>query len=73
MTYRIIENATETTGLYTLASESGNLARTTNEGRVFSTFDKERAQEAREFLNQTVTGLEKRKGSHWVKSTFGPI
>ena len=69
-TYRIIENAD---GSFTLASEAGSLARTTNEGRVFITTERALAEEAVAFLNQPVEGLNKRKGSHRMKSMFGPL
>ena len=68
--YRIIEN---TDGTFALASRGGALARTTNEGRVFVTSDRKIAEEALAFLNQKVDGLNKRKGSHLMKSLFGPL
>ena len=64
--YRIIENQS---GL-TLASESGNLARTT-EGGIFMTHDRAMAEEALSYLNQSVPPMGKRIGSHTMKSIFG--
>lgn len=65
--YRIIENPS---GDLTLASEAGNLVRTT-EGGVFMTRDRATAEEAVSYLNQQVAPLGKRKGSHRMKSMFG--
>jgi hypothetical protein len=68
--FRIIENPS---GAYTLATEAGALARTTNEGKVFATTDRSEAEEALAYLNQPVEGLDKRRGSHRMKSMFGPF
>jgi hypothetical protein len=68
--FRLIENVS---GTYTLATEAGALARTTNEGKVFITSDRALAEEALAYLNQPVEGLAKRNGSHRMKSMFGPL
>lgn len=68
--YRINENPN---GSFTLASQRGDLVRTTNEGKVFITTNRELAEEALAFLNQPVEGLNKPQGSHRMKSMFGPL
>jgi hypothetical protein len=68
--FRLIQNDDAT---YTIAGPSGDLVRTTHEGRVFVTANREFADEALAFLNQPHPGLGRREGSHRIKSMFGPL
>ena len=61
---------TKSDGVFQLDKEDGYLVRTTA-CEVFETSDRGRAEEALAYLTQETTGIQKLKGSHWAKSTFG--
>ena len=72
MTYRISPITTDGAECFRLANESGDLARTTNDGRPFVTKDRALADEALAYLNQSrLDPLARMKGSHRMKSIFG--
>ena len=56
--------------VFGLADRFGNPARTTA-GEIFKTTTLARAEEARDYLNQSRAGGRRLRGSHWLKSTFG--
>ena len=70
MTYRVISNPATPAApaSFTLANESGDLARTT-EGSIYLARKIEHAQEAADYLNSAPSGS--RSGTHRMQSLFG--
>lgn len=70
MTYRVITNPATPAGQqsFTLANESGDLARTT-EGSIYQARKFEHAEEAVAYLNSAPAGF--RSGTHRMQSMFG--